>query len=265
MTVQSAKHVSQRPTVLVTRPAHQAEAFCTLLEQAGFSPLRFPTVHIAALTTAEQLADTLLQLESADIVIFTSVNAVNYAQAAAPLKALLAPATHVLAIGPATARALENVGVDAEVPSLEHSSLGLLALPLLQQVQDNKIALVRGRGGLATLPDGLTAAGAVLEILEVYQRQIPADSAPLQRLFQRDLPHIISATSNETLSNLVTLMSVKERARLWPIPVIVNSERGEEFARSLGFRGDILCACPVGDHGQINTLKAWITQRLTQR
>jgi len=109
------------------------------------------------------------------------------------------------------------------------------------------------------------AAGAILRVAEVYQRQLPVNESFMKRLFHTELPQIISTTSNESLSNLVTLVPVEERPRLWHIPVIVNSERGEKLARSLGFCDDILRASPVGDYGQIRTLKAWITQRLTQR
>ncbi len=227
--------------------------------------MRYPTVEIAAVDKSEKIAAMLADLQFTEIVIFTSVNAVAYAHAAAPLPQLLPKDCRVLAVGPATANALQELGVEALVPNDEHSSQGLLALTALQGVAAKKIALVRGHGGLSTLPNTLRERGAELQIFNVYQRLIPADNARFRALFTLQSPQIISATSNETLSNLVTLVPVKTHAHLWPTPVIVNSERGEEYARTLGFSGAILRASPVGDQGQINTLKAWITQRITQR
>lgn len=249
----------------MTRPAHQAEGFCNLLDAAGFEPVRCPTVEITH-TSNKPLAKKQLQwLPRADIAIFTSANAVHYAEKIVPLHQVIMPQTTVLAVGPATAAALHHYGVSATLPREDYSSQGLLALPELRQVAGKSIILVRGNGGLSTMPDALLSAGAKLQFAEVYQRQIPASGSILKRLFHTELPQIISTTSNESLSNLVTLVCVEERPHLWHIPLIVNSARGEQLARSLGFCDDILRASPVGDHGQISTLKAWITQRLTQR
>ncbi|MGB0864974.1 MAG: uroporphyrinogen-III synthase [Granulosicoccaceae bacterium] len=257
--------MAARPTVLVTRPAHQAETFCRLLDEAGFEPLRCPTVDIAPVEKSPLLCAQLEELKSADIAVFTSANAVHFAQLLRPLSEALHPHADVLAVGPATAKALESCGVKAKLPQREYSSQGLMLLPELKNVAGKSVFVVRGVGGLPTLPDALNAAGAQLQLLECYKRQLPANASLLKQLFHTELPQIISSTSNESLSNLVTLASVEERPRLWQLPLIVNSERGEHLARSLGFSADILRASPVGDHGQISTLKAWITQRLTQR
>lgn len=247
----------------MTRPAHQAEGFCTLLEAAGFDPVRCPTVEITAVLQPSVAQSQLQRLQSADIVIFTSANAVRYAEQLCPLSQSIPAQTPVLAVGPSTATALEHCGIKAILPEKDFSSQGLLALAELQQVAEKSVLLVRGVGGLPTLPDTLQAKGATMHFAEVYRRQIPDNASILKQLFHTGLPQIISTTSNESLSNLVTLVPQKERSHWWPIPVIVNSARGEDLARSLGFSDDILRANPVGDHGQISTLKAWITQRLT--
>lgn len=227
--------------------------------------MRCPTVEITAAANTALANEQLQLLVSADIAIFTSANAVHHAEQITPLLQIISPQTAVLAVGPATAAALELHGVQAKLPHDDFSSQGLLGLRELQQVTGKSILLVRGNGGLSTLPDALLSAGAKLHLAEVYQRQIPDNASILKRLFHTELPQIISTTSNESLSNLVTLVCVEERPHLWHIPLIVNSARGEQLARSLGFCDDILRASPVGDHGQISTLKAWITQRLTQR
>lgn len=227
--------------------------------------MRCPTVEIAAAINKAHANEQLQLLASADIAIFTSANAVHHAEQLTPLYRIITPQTTVLAVGPATAAALDLYGIQAALPLDDFSSQGLLALPALQRVAGKSILLVRGNGGLSTLPDALLSAGANLHLAEVYRRQIPNNASILKRLFHTGLPQIISTTSNESLSNLVTLVCVEERPHLWQIPLIVNSARGEQLARSLGFCDDILRASPVGDHGQISTLKAWITQRLTQR
>lgn len=265
LTALNANQHLARPRVLVTRPAQQAEAFCALLLEAGCEPVRCPTVEIAPIADTQLAREQLTVIRDSDVVIFTSANAVRSAASIFPLQEAVSKGTKLLAVGPATAAALHEVGLDAAIPTGDFSSQGLLSMPELQQIAQQTVLLVRGRGGLATLPNAIEAAGAKLHVAEVYQRQIPANGSILKQLFHSELPQIISSTSNESLSNLVTLVPVEERPRLWHIPVIVNSERGEQLAHTLGFSGDILRASPVGDYGQINTLKAWITQRLTQR
>ncbi len=263
--MRSDKKILQPTRVLVTRPEHQADGFCQLLQDAGFEPLRCPTVEISNVQNKVLAAEQLMAISDADIVIFTSANAVRYAEKITSLKDTIAENAKVLAIGPATAATLSQCGLEAQLPEQNFSSAGLLAMKTLHNVIGKTVIVIRGCGGLATLPDALHSAGANLGIAEVYQRRIPASDSILRRLFHSELPQIISTTSNETLSNLVTLTPVEERPRLWQLPVIVNSKRGEQLAYSLGFSDDILRASPVSDYGQINTLKAWITQRLTQR
>jgi len=264
-TALNAKLSNKKPKVLVTRPAHQAEDFCNLLCKAGFDPVRCPTVEIAAVKEQSFARQQLQYSRIADVIIFTSANAVRYADQISPLKQLISPKTIVLAIGPATCKVLKLCGVKAKHPEHDFSTSGLLDLPELKQTKGRSIALIKGLNGLTTLPDALLAQGSKIHLVEVYQRQIPANESLLKHLFHTGLPYIISTTSNESLSNLVTLVDVDEHPNLWHIPVIVNSKRGEHLARSLGFCDDVLIASPVGDHGQISTLKAWITQRLTQR
>jgi len=250
--------------VLVTRSAHQAEGFCALLDQEGFEAIPFPTLCIQGLSQTT-LEEQLEPLASAEIVLFTSANAVHYANRDGQLSHRISGKACVLAVGPATTAALAACTIPAQHPKHDHSSAGLLTMEALQQVARKQVVLVRGAGGLNTLPAALLSANAHLSIAEVYHRQIPDTILSLKAQFHTRLPRIISTTSNESLSNLVTLCTREERDCLSRTPLIVNSKRGEALAKTLGFSNDILLASPVGDHGQVCTLKAWITERLTQR
>ena len=55
--------------VLVTRPAHQAEELCALIERAGGIPVRFPTIEIAPPRNVEKLTSLLARLEEFDNAI----------------------------------------------------------------------------------------------------------------------------------------------------------------------------------------------------
>ena len=66
--------------VLVTRPAHQAEALAQLIESAGGVALRLPTVEIAAPADPAALDAVLDRLHEFAYAIFISPNAVIQAQ-----------------------------------------------------------------------------------------------------------------------------------------------------------------------------------------
>lgn len=259
----SARASTHLPRVLVTRPAHQAAPFCRMLSLAGFEPLPCPTIEIAPVDDEQYAQQQLSLLRTADIVIFTSANAVHCAEQLTPLNQSIPKTTRLLAIGPATATALKEHGLDAKRPYNDFSSFGVLQMPELQHITQLRVLLVRGERGLKDLPKALSAAGATLYTAEVYRRRLPSNTALLQNLLQTTPPQFISTTSNEALSNLLKLLPEKEHLHLWHIPLIVNSERGEHLAQSLGFCAGILRASPAGDKGQINTLKTWITQRLS--
>ncbi|NPA93726.1 MAG: hypothetical protein GXO56_08635, partial [Chloroflexi bacterium] len=65
------------PTVLITRPAHQAGPLAALLEARGFRPVRFPTIAIRAITPNPALDAALRHLDEYAWVVLTSVNGVR--------------------------------------------------------------------------------------------------------------------------------------------------------------------------------------------
>ena len=103
-------------TVVVTRAAEQAGVFVTLLEEAGARVMQAPTIAIEAPESWAPVDAALADLGRFTWVIFTSVNGVR--MIGARLGALgrswsALSGARVAAIGPATAAALEALGVRA--------------------------------------------------------------------------------------------------------------------------------------------------------
>ena len=65
--------------VLVTRPEQQADHFIKMIEESHGVAVNLPTIDIAASPLTDEDKDLLLNLAQINIVIFVSVNAVNYA------------------------------------------------------------------------------------------------------------------------------------------------------------------------------------------
>src|SRR5580692_9552673 len=97
--------------VLVTRPRQQAAALCRLLEAQGASVERFAAIEVEPIDGRREWAARFGDLHQFGLIIFTSANAVRYGAALLEQRRDLPLA----AIGPATARALNQAGYRVSV------------------------------------------------------------------------------------------------------------------------------------------------------
>jgi len=225
-------------SILVTRPAHQAENLACLIEQAGGIAIRFPCLKIIALEVDFQAANIVNQLSNAHWLIFTSPNAVNFALNANDGKISQFLTKRIAAIGKGTAKALENSGLRVDlVPGTGFDSEAMLALPEFQQVKGQNIVIVRGQGGRNELVNVLTQRGAVVGYLEVYRRVMPEiDNTPVLGLIERNELNGIVVTSGEALENLLKMIGNRYQERLIEISLVTISQRIQNLAASLGFK-----------------------------
>lgn len=216
--------------VLVTRPAHQAEPLCQLIEQAGGEAAKLPLIGIEPVGDDDAIAAALQRAATFDGWIFTSANAVRYA-------ALRAPDTWppAYAIGSATARALAEAGhAPVATPQQKSSSEALLSLDDFQNVAGKRYLIVTGEAGLDTLTRGLTERGAVAEALAVYRR-VPLSHTPGRLEAEIRMADAIVITSGESLDHIWALTPEALRPTLLARVLVVPSERVLEKARQYGF------------------------------
>lgn len=227
--------------VLVTRPAHQAENLCRLIEAEGGTVVRLP---LLAIEPATQPGEARKRLGgSHDLWIFTSANAVRHAQ---PLATGAWPA-RLVAVGPATAAAIAIAGHAAAATPLESaSSEALLALPELQEARGLRILLVTGEGGREVLERGLAARGATVERAEVYRR-VPLPYPPEAVASALRRSDVIVITSGESLDHLVRMTPEATRGTLLKKALVVPAARVVEKARELGFVQPPRLAEPMSD------------------
>lgn len=228
--------------VLVTRPAHQAEGLCRLIEAEGGTAVRLPLLTIEP--RANPADAQRLLAAGHDLWIFTSANAVRHAL---PLIGGRFPA-RLAAVGPATANALAAAGgASATTPLAGASSEALLALPELGQIPPGaRVLVVTGEEGLRALEDGLAARGARVERAEVYRR-VPLPYPPEAVAAALRRSDVIVATSAQSLAHLVRLTPPEARKALLKKPLVVPSARVVETARELGFTQPPRVAEPVSD------------------
>lgn len=221
-------------SVLVTRPSHQSDVLCELIQTARGRPVRFPALEIRGPADKHAARDELSGATGAALLIFVSANAVQYAFPLLPDQLPLD--IDIAAVGGATAQALRAAGLDPTLVPERMDSEGLLALPALQAVQGKSIYILRGSGGRELIFETLRARGADVHQVDVYRRQIPARPAGVASLLQNwsRLVQVVTASSNAILDNLFTLLGDQGAPLLRGTPLVVVSQRMAEHAVERG-------------------------------
>lgn len=227
----SAPRLLEGWRVLVTRPAHQAEALCRLIEGQGGKAERLPLISVEPLVSTAGAKRLMESARNADGWLFTSANAVRHA--AQIDRGVWC--RRLFAVGAATAAALEAGGREIEAaPIAAFSGEALLALPELQQVDGRHFLIVTGERGLDVLASGLRARGARADVAEVYRRlPMPYDEARVLAALRGTDAVVI--TSGEALEHLWRLTPEASRPALQKKFLVAPSNRVVEKAQALGF------------------------------
>ena len=222
----------QHWTVLSLRPRGQHAGLRAAATRSGARLLALSPIAIHALddSAARQSLDAAL---AADIVLFTSPNAVRAAAALAALHARRGQPW--LAVGAGTRRALARSGIDAVAPARMDSE-GLLGLPQLADVRGKCIGLVTAPGGRGVLAPSLAARGATVLRANVYARRAatlsPARRAALDTVLREPDRVVLALSSGEALDEL---LAQAPPPALLDVAVVAASARLAGAARAAGF------------------------------
>jgi uroporphyrinogen III methyltransferase/synthase len=178
-------------TVAVTRARAQASALAARLRELGAAVVEAPAIR------TRSLDEPLPALEGYDLVCVTSpVGAAElWARLrAAGLDARALAGRRVAAIGPGTARALEEHGIAADVVPERAVAEGLVEA--LAGVPVSRALVVRAREGRDVLPDALRARGAEVDVVALYETvPEPLDSATAAAAREADFLTFTSAST----------------------------------------------------------------------
>lgn len=249
----------QGRTVVITRPAHQADAIIRKIQSYGASVVGFPLLDIQEPADLALCNKQLAKLSQYNLVIFTSPNAVE--RALAKLSGGLPANLKVAAVGKKTAQSLarHNISVSV-VPSDMFNSEALLACAELQSIDGSSIAIIRGEGGRGLLRDTLLKRGARVDYIDVYRRVCPAqDLLPLVKLQQYSGLDIIVLTSVESLQHLFRL----GKGQLWlnSISLLVGSERISKMVKQTSHSGRVIVAPDPSDASIFSRLEDWVNDK----
>ncbi len=221
-TAASEEHPLTRPRILITRTRHQASGLAAALERFGAETILVPTIDIAPPASFASLDAAIATLSQPanpiDWVIFTSANAVHSLAQRAREQGSPLHLNRIAAIGPATAKAVAEMGGGETGPKPQLGQLLVarefvaeaLAEELLAQAKISQhFLLVRAEETREVIPGILQAAGHTVSVAAAYRNIVPADAIPaLKLLFSspESCPDAITFTSSSTARNLIALL-----------------------------------------------------------
>jgi uroporphyrinogen-III synthase len=241
-------------SIVVTRPAHQAQSLARAIEGAGGQPVLFPAIEIRDADDLGPFTRIVDRLDEYDIAIFISPNSVERAMDLIMARRQLPPALIVATVGGGSVRALARFGVTNVVaPKDRYDSEALLEQPAFRAVSFKRVVIFRGVGGREHLGETLRERGATVDYAECYRRCLPdADPAPLLKAWARGRIAAVTVTSSEGLRNLFELVGGDGHEPLRQTPLFAPHPRIAEAARGLEVR--TVVGTGPGDDGLLTGL-----------
>ena len=245
-------------TVIVTRPLAQAQNICASLEQHQATVVHFPVISITVADDINVAKKALSDFSNYHLIIFISANAVHYAVSLAKKLGLCLKNEHIAVIGPATNSALETYGYQVKIiPEYGFTSEALLTHSSLQNIDGQKILIVRGCGGREYLRQELELRGASVDYAEVYKRQLPKQRNTIDLSTLSENSTAILIYSTESLRNLWSLCNPAEQDWIKRATLIVGGKRIADAADSVEIAKNSIIAENPSDKAMLETVLNW--------
>jgi uroporphyrinogen-III synthase len=225
--------------VLVGRAKHQAGALSDELKRLGAQVIEIPFIEIRKPKSFKPLDEALKSLDTYDWLILTSVNGVeamwdrmkerdrakereghDFSRAIRAFRSNSAladgrPFLRVAAIGPATKKAIEQLGAAVDVVPKEYVAESIVK-SMKSKVKGKRVLLVRAKVARDVIPNELRKAGAHVVVVEAYETVVPQSSRARLRTVLKNLrerPDVVTFTSSSTVKNFVQLLGGTRKER----------------------------------------------------
>lgn len=227
--------------VVVTRAREQASGLAAQLAELGADVVQFPTIAIRPLDDYSELDTIVAAIAEGDAyhwLIFTSVNGVRFfwrRLLRAGWDARILGGVRVAAIGPATAAALRERGIVPDFVPDRYVAESVAEGLLERGVAGRRVLLPRAREAREVLPDVLRKAGALVDVIPVYET-VPAAvrrEDVLERLAEGRI-HCVTFGSSSTVENFLSLIPADTLRRY---PDVKLAAIGPITAATLGKHG----------------------------
>jgi len=208
-------------TVLVTRPAEQAEGLRAALEALGATVHAVPVIRVLPPQDPQPLRQAAATLHAYDWVVFTSRNGVRaLAQWTGRGDARWPAGLRVACIGPATAQAARQLGWPVHLQPARYVAESLVDSFRQQGVRGARVLVVRAQEARDVLPEGLRGLGARVEVVAAYRTEPAYNEAErLQQVLRRGVD-LAAFASPSAVSAAVRLCGGVDLLRSVPVVCI---------------------------------------------
>ncbi|MCF6267410.1 MAG: uroporphyrinogen-III synthase [Desulfuromusa sp.] len=225
---------------LVTRPQAQVADFVLLLEQQGGEAICIPTIEIVPPESYAALDFVLRDLDEFDILILTSVNGVEVLfERMLETNQYIGTLTDIflVAVGPKTAKALEQHCIRPDLIPADHRAEGVVAELLKYGVKGKRILYPRAEIARPLIIDSLQAAGAEVIAPVAYRTVIPEGNGDrIRDLLAMGTLDAICFSSSSTFDNLLEMVGGGLQGLLGKTRLFSIGPQTSETIRKHGFK-----------------------------
>lgn len=224
--------------VLVTRTREQAGQLSSLLAEQGAQPLELPLIRIEPPADASALDAALDRLGDFDWIVFTSANGVKVLWerlTGLGKDARALGGAKLCAIGPATARELEQHGLRADFVPEEYIAEAILEG--IGPIKGKRILLPCAAEAREVLAEGLRLRGALVEEVATY-RTLPTEATGLKEMLKG--VDMVTFTSSSTVRSFCQALGEEAASLMGGIKVACIGPVTARTAEELGLNVDIM-------------------------
>ncbi len=223
--------------ILITRTREQAGQLARQLAALGAVPIELPTIQVNAPSDWGPVDTAIDTLDAFSWIVFTSANGVRFFCERLETRGhnphRLA-AARLVAIGPATATALGELGLQPNVVPSRSQTEGIVDELRRFDVQGSRVLLLRARNARELLVTELTALGAQVTDVAVYETTPAGDPAEVRLLLASGGVDAVTFTSSSTARNLVAILGDDANCQLRTVVVASIGPITSQTARELG-------------------------------
>jgi uroporphyrinogen-III synthase len=193
-------------SILVPRGKKEAKAFSTLVEKYGGIPVEIPLLSFRPIVPSKEMKEIMYNINTYDWIIFTSNVTVETFLATANNIFDISP--KIAVIGNRTEVVLTSKGYKVDFVPEEYVAEGFVRefLPFVQKGM--KVLIPKGNLARDYIAESLSAAGAHVDELIVYETYLPEESkSQLKAAIREKQIDILTFTSPSTVDHFMEVIN----------------------------------------------------------
>jgi len=236
-------------TVVVACSAKKMDALVGGIQALGGRAISFPVIEVREIEDNKPLDLAIASLREYAWIIFTSAYAVRFffnRLNLAGINLVSDRIPKICAIGPATAREVQQAGYKVELIPDKFVAEGLIeALEKyhggLKAIAGSRILLPRAKEAREVLPEALAAAGIFVDAIPCYETICAGPVPEILHNLRSSKPDMIVFTSSSAIRNFVEILGKEDGIRLLlESAVAVLGPVTGSTAESLGKRVEVM-------------------------